>query len=101
MRLYARQKRQSASLIVEKVTSLFHNDFIAGLRMHFDANLICLRSTRNVQRGFFAENLCHLLLKLIHGRIFAEHIIANLCPHHCFSHCRRGFRYGIAAQIYE
>ena len=57
------------------------------------------RATGHEQAGFLVEELGRPFLESVHGRVVAEHVVADLGAGHRATHGGRGVRDGVAAQV--
>jgi hypothetical protein len=67
--------------------------------MQANRDLVPHRSCGHEDCGLASEYLCGPALQLVHRRIFAVHIVANLGRCHGSAHRRRGLRHCVTAQI--
>ena len=82
----AEELRVCALLVAEDVAIGFAEELVARLAVNAHAELVAHRAGRNEQRGFFAEHRGDMVFQLAHGRVFAEHIVADLGRGHRGTH---------------
>ena len=93
------EHRGRAALVVIQVGVGFHEDLIARLGVAADGQLVGHGSGRGIERGFLAEQGGGLGLKLLDGRVVAEHVVTYFCLRHRLAHGRRRFGDRVAAQV--
>jgi hypothetical protein len=99
LRLDAPEHRTAARLVAVGVGLLADDVLVAALAMAHQRGEVRLRPGREEQRGLEAEELRRALLELVHGRIVAEHVVADRGGRHRRAHRGRGLGYGVAAQV--
>ncbi len=97
--LHAREGCDPAGFGAKGVIALFHDNFITGLGMGLDAELVGHGTGRDKQSCFIAEKIGGHVLQAIDRRVFAKDIVADLSVCHGLSHLGGGLGYGIATQI--
>ena len=90
---------RATCLINANVASCLAEQFIAGLGVDLDADLIRHGAGRHKQGSFLAEESGDAFLQQIDGRIFAENVVAHLGREHGGAHGSGRFRYGVAAEV--
>ena len=88
-----------ALLVAEDVAVGFAEEFVAGLAMNAQAELVAHRAGRDEESSFFAEHCGDSLFEAAHGGIVAEHVVADFGGGHGGAHRGRGAGYGIAAKV--
>ena len=95
----AGQDGRTSRLVVVDVATDIAEEFVAGLRVDLDADLVRHRAGRHVQGSFFAEQRRDALLQPIHRRVFAEDIVADLGRSDGRPHTGGGPGDGIASEV--
>jgi hypothetical protein len=77
------------------------NQFIAGLSMDLDTDLIRHGPGGDEQGGLFTKQFRDAFFEAAHSRVFAEDIVADLSSSHGSSHAWCGAGYSVTAQVYH
>ena len=85
----------------ELVGMCFHADevFVAALAVRHQRQQVRLRAARNEQTGLEAEVAGQPRLQGVHGRVVAEHVVADVGPQAGLPHRRGRAGDGVAAKI--
>src|SRR5262249_27386983 len=81
------------------VGGFFAEEFIAGLGVALDRRLVRHSAGGHIERRLLAEIGGHLVLQLVNGRVFVEHIVTDLGRRHEGPHGWRGPGYRVAAKV--
>ncbi len=94
----AEQLGVGALFVAQDVAIGFAQEFVAGLAVHTQAELVAHRAGGNVESRFFAQHLGDPLLESPHGGVVAEHVVADVGGGHGGAHARAsgGSRYRYA-----
>jgi hypothetical protein len=100
-KLNARDYSPGAPLEVHGVGSHFDDDFIPGLGVGLNAQLIRHGPRGHEESGFFPQKTGDLFLESVDRWVLPEDIIPHLCFKHGFAHLGGWLGYSIAAQVNE
>ena len=95
----ATKRRTATAFVLVSVGVIANKVFIATLAMRQQRAQVGLGTARHEQRSFLADHRSCKCFQLLHGRIIAPYIVANLGLRHYLPHCRRRSGNGIAAQV--
>ena len=84
---------------IEDVAALLADDFLSGLGVQLDRDLVAHRSRGHKNRRLTREDFSSTLLQSIDRRIFAINIVSDFGLGHGDAHFRRWFGHGIGTQM--
>ena len=91
--------RVTGRLVDDHVVLAAGDGLLAAGEMGHLGDEVALRAGAHEQPGFLAEQLRGTFLERDHGRVVAEHVVAELCLGHRPAHRRGGVGDGVAAQV--
>ena len=95
--LHPRQCSNGTGFAAKGVIGVLHDNLIAWLRVHLDADLVCHGARGYEERRFLAEHVRGQFLQTVYRRVFAKDVIADFGLRHSPAHGWGGFGNRIAA----
>lgn len=95
----AAELREGTLLVVVNVTAGFADEFVAGLAVNADADLVGHRAGGHEDGRFFAEDFGGEFLKAVAGGIDVDHVVADFGGGDELPHGGRGAGDGVGAKV--
>src|SRR5215203_1667905 len=99
--LDAGEHRGGTGLVDEDMGALMQEYLFSPVRVYLDPDLVGHRPRRRVQSRLLAEQVGHVLLQPVYGRVLPEDVVANRRLQHRPPHSFRRTGHCVAAKIYH
>ncbi len=93
------EQGRAAGFVVGDVAVLFDVEFVAGLAVNLDGQLVCHGSRGSKDSCFHTAHFGDHGFEAIGGGVFADHVIADDGVENGFTHGGRGLGFGVAAEV--